>query len=358
MTLSIALTFQRVAYASAIPQIVPKRFLGHANGVVGMATGVAQLVVPLVAAGLLAVVGLGGILVIDVQLRRGDPGAGRRPVPRTMAWKRRETVLKEMAEGFRYTWGHLGIRRMLLFFAVVNLFMSPLFLLVSPLVLSFGEMGDVGRVTFFGGLGVFLGGLAMTFWGGPRRLRLRGQLLATLALACFALVIGVQENLVVIAVGVFGMFASLTVLNGIYNTIIQVKVPQRFHGRVFALNQLVAFSTLPIELWAARPVRNCAFEPLMADHGPLASTVGMIIGTGGGRGIALMYVLFALVMAAAVVIGTRMRRLWNFDLEVPDAIPDDVIGFAAINAKGDADGRRPAAARNPPQRNTRSTEEK
>ncbi|WP_245674591.1 non-ribosomal peptide synthetase/MFS transporter [Herbidospora cretacea] len=341
VTLSIALTFQRVAYASAIPQIVPKRFLGHANGVVGMATGVAQLVVPLVAAGLLAVVGLGGILVIDVvSYVVAISVLAVIRFPRTMAWRRRETVLKEMAEGFRYTWGHLGIRRMLLFFAVVNLFMSPLFLLVSPLVLSFAELGDVGRVTFFGGLGVFLGGLAMTFWGGPRRLRLRGQLLATLSLSCFALVIGARESLVVIAIGVFGMFASLTVLNGIYNTIIQVKVPQRFHGRVFALNQLVAFSTLPIGYGLIAPYGTALFEPLMADHGPLASTVGMIIGTGEGRGIALMYVLFALVMAAAVVVGTRMRRLWNFDLEVPDAIPDDVIGFAALHAK------------------TRSTEEK
>nr|WP_245652987.1 non-ribosomal peptide synthetase [Herbidospora sakaeratensis] len=334
VTLSVALTFQRVAYASAIPQLVPKRFLGHANGVVGMANGVAQLVVPLVAAGLLAVIGLGGILVIDVvSYVVAIVVLAVIRFPRTLPWKRRETVLKEMAEGFRYTWGHLGIRRMLLFFAVVNLFMSPLFLLVSPLVLSFADTADVGRVAFFGGLGVFLGGLAMTFWGGPRRLRLRGQLFATLSLAAFALVVGVREDLVVIAVGVFGMFASLTVLNGVYNTIIQVKVPQRFHGRVFALNQLVAFSTLPIGYGLIAPYGTALFEPLMAADGPLTSTVGLIIGTGEGRGIALMYVLFALVMAAAVAVGTRMRRLWNFDLEVPDAIPDDVIGFAEIGAK-------------------------
>ncbi|GLX94481.1 non-ribosomal peptide synthetase/MFS transporter [Herbidospora sp. NBRC 101105] len=359
--LSVALTFQRVAYASAIPQLVPKRYLGHANGVVGMATGVAQLVVPLVAAGLLAVVGLGGILLIDVvSYAVAIVVLAAIRFPRTLPWKRRETVVKEMAEGFRYTWGHLGIRRMLLFFAFVNLFMSPLFLLVSPLVLSFADTADVGRVAFFGGLGVFLGGLAMTFWGGPRRLRLRGQLLATLSLAAFALVVGVREDLVVIAAGVFGMFASLTVLNGVYNTIIQVKVPQRFHGRVFALNQLVAFSTLPIGYGLIAPYGTALFEPLMAADGPLTSTVGMIIGTGEGRGIALMYVLFALVMAATVAVGTRMRRLWNFDLEVPDAIPDDVIGFAALDAKA---GRgRPEAGRVPrcesASGNRHSTEEK
>ncbi|MEO3859043.1 amino acid adenylation domain-containing protein [Acrocarpospora sp. B8E8] len=334
VSLSIALTFQRVAYSSAIPQLVPKRYLGHANGVVGMATGVAQLVVPLAAAGLLSVVGLGGILAIDVAsytvaiiivliIR----------FPKTMPWKRRESVLTEMVQGFRYTWGHLGIRRMLLFFAVVNLFMSPMFLLVSPLTLSFAELGDVGRVTFFGGLGIFLGGLTMTFWGGPRRLRMRGQILSTLTLACFAFVVGLQEHLVPIAIGIFGMFASLTILNGIYATIIQVKVPQRFHGRVFALNQLVAFSTLPIGFGLVAPYGTALFEPMFLPDGLLADTVGAVIGTGEGRGIAFMYILFAVLMALTVLVGTRMKGLWNFDYTVPDAIPDDVIGFEALRTK-------------------------
>jgi MFS family permease len=338
VALSIALTFQRVAYSSAIPQLVPKRYLGHANGVVGMATGVAQLVVPLAAAGLLSVVGLGGILAIDVAsytvaiivvliIR----------FPKTMPWKRRESVLTEMVQGFRYTWGHFGIRRMLLFFAVVNLFMSPMFLLVSPLILSFAELGDVGRVTFFGGLGIFLGGVTMTFWGGPRRLRMRGQILSTLTLACFAFVVGFQENLVPIAIGIFGMFASLTILNGIYATIIQVKVPQRFHGRVFALNQLVAFSTLPIGFGLVAPYGTALFEPMFLPGGLLADTVGAVIGTGEGRGIAFMYILFAVLMALTVLVGTRMKGLWNFDYTVPDAIPDDVIGFAALRiAEGGA----------------------
>nr|BFE78406.1 hypothetical protein GCM10020093_010070 [Planobispora longispora] len=64
--LSIALTFQRLAYASAIPQLVPKRYLGHANGVNQMVTGVSQLIVPLAAAGLVAGVGLEGVLILDV----------------------------------------------------------------------------------------------------------------------------------------------------------------------------------------------------------------------------------------------------------------------------------------------------
>ena len=56
--LSVALAFQRIAYASAVPQLVPKRYLGHANGVVQLAFGTAQLLVPVIAVGLMAAIGL------------------------------------------------------------------------------------------------------------------------------------------------------------------------------------------------------------------------------------------------------------------------------------------------------------
>lgn len=64
--LSVALTFQRLAYSSAVPQLVPKQYLGHANGAVQLAFGAAQFVVPLVAVALMAGIGLRGVLILDI----------------------------------------------------------------------------------------------------------------------------------------------------------------------------------------------------------------------------------------------------------------------------------------------------
>ncbi|WP_405085490.1 amino acid adenylation domain-containing protein [Microbispora sp. NBC_01389] len=332
--LSVALTFQRLAYGSAIPQLVPKRFLGHANGVVQMVAGTAQLIVPLIAVGLMAAIGLEGILVIDVAsyvvatltllLVR---------FPATMAWKRRESVLAEMMGGIRHSWGNRGFRAMLFYFAVLNIFLSPLFLMISPLVLSFASLAEVGRVSFAGGLGAFLGGLAMAAWGGPRRRRLHGVLLSTLALSVFCLLTGLRPDLFPIAAGAFGMSLCLTLLNGVYATIIQVKVPQRFHGRVIALNTLVAWSTLPIGFGLVAPYGAQVFEPLLAPGGPLAGTVGAVLGTGPGRGIGFMYACFALAIAAVALVGMRIGVLRRFDDEVPDALPDDVVGYQALTRR-------------------------
>jgi amino acid adenylation domain-containing protein len=318
--LSVALTFQRLAYGSSIAQLVPKQYLGNANGVVQMVGGLAQVLVPLFAVGLLAALGLGGVLAIDI----GSYAVAIAVVlavrfPATMAWKRKEALVTEIAHGLRFSWGQPGFRAMLLFFAFLNIFLAPLFLLVSPLVLSFATLHQVGEVALGAGIGAVVGGLGMSMWGGPRRRRMRGMLLWTLLLAGCCAITGLRPTLWVIALGAFGMSLTLTLVNGIYTTIVHVKVPQRFHGRVFALNTLIAWSTLPVGWALTGPYAVRALDPLLAPHGALAGTVGAVIGTGTGRGIGLTYLLFAAAMAVLVLVCLRVPALAGFDTAAPDS---------------------------------------
>ncbi|MFI6300014.1 amino acid adenylation domain-containing protein [Nonomuraea sp. NPDC050790] len=329
--LSVALAFQRVAYASAIPQLVPKRYLGHANGVAQMTTGVAQFIAPLMAVGLMSVIGLGGILIADVV---GYLVAGAVLVftrfPATLAHQRRETVAAEIRAGFRLSIGNRDFRAMVLFFALLAIVLSPVFMLYSPLVLSFAGLPEVGTVALCGGAGAAVGGLAMSLWGGPRRRRMIGMLLLTLVIAASCVLVGLTRSLVLIGIGAFGVSLGLALVNGVYATIIQVKVPQRYHGRVFALNQMVAWSTIPLGVGVLTPIAERALEPLMLPGGALAGTVGTVLGTGPGRGIALIYVIFGLLIAVLVAAALRTRVLSHFDTQVPDATPDDLVGVAHL----------------------------
>ncbi|MFD3758970.1 amino acid adenylation domain-containing protein [Streptomyces sp. NPDC058622] len=332
--LSAALAFQRVAWGSAVPQLVPKRFLGRANGVVQMAFGLAQFLVPLIAVGILHVIGLGGILVFDVVsylIATGVTLAVR--FPDAMAATRRESVGAEIRAGFQRALGNCYFRAMLFWFAVLNIFLSPLFLLVTPLVLSFSSTASAGWVSTAAGLGAVLGGLTLLVWGGPRRMRLRGVLLATLGLAAACVVTGLRPSVTVVAVGAFGMTYGLALLNGIYATVVQTKVPMRFHGRVIAVNTMVAWSTLPIGFALVAPAGPGLLQPLMDEGGALASSVGALIGTGDGRGIGLLYLVFGLAMAALVLISLCIPVLARFDREVPDAESDDLIGLETLQAR-------------------------
>ncbi|MET9337550.1 amino acid adenylation domain-containing protein [Nonomuraea sp. NPDC003804] len=334
VALSVAGSFQRLAYSSAVPQLVPKRYLGHAVGVTQMTNGVAQLVVPLIAAGLLAWIGLGGIVALDVAsyafavlvvlLVR---------FPDTLPWRPREPLPTEIRNGFAYTWHAPGLRAMLVWFAVLNIFLSPLLLLVSPLVLSFATLREVSVVSVVTGLGVLLGGLTMAVWGGPPRRRFSGVLLTTLAIVAGSVVTGLAPSVVLVGVGAFAITYFLTLMNGIYSLIVQIKVPYRYHGRVFALNTLVAWSTLPIGMGLVAPLGAALFDPMLAPGGALAGTVGAVIGVGEGRGIAFLYLVCAVGMVLVVAGALRVRRLARFDTEVPDALPDDLVGVEAITTR-------------------------
>ncbi|MEW1551668.1 non-ribosomal peptide synthetase/MFS transporter [Streptomyces tsukubensis] len=333
--LSVSLTGQRLAFQSSIPQLVPKRYLGHANGVVQISGGIAQVVAPLAAVGLLAAIGLGGVLLLDVvSYAIAALVLGTVRFPRTLGARRRETLRQEIVAGFRLVTGQRGFRAMLIFFAVLNLFLPVLFQLVSPLVLGFSSLGSVATVSLAGGVGAVVGGLAMGVWGGPRHRRMRGMLLVIPVLALFSALTGLRPDLLVVGAGVFGMSASLSLLNGIYLTIVQVKVPQRFHGRVMALNQLVAWSTLPVGFLLIAPLGTAYLEPLMAADGALAGTVGAVLGTGDGRGIGLLYLLLAAGILLLGAVSLRFRALSGFDRDVPDAQADDLVGLAALTSDG------------------------
>ncbi|MFC6021360.1 amino acid adenylation domain-containing protein [Plantactinospora solaniradicis] len=335
--LSVALTLQRLAYASAVPQLVPKRYLGHANGVVQLATGAAQFLVPLVAVAMLHSLGMLGILLFDVAsylLCVAVLLAVR--FPRTMAWQRRETVLAEIRGGFHYFFRRPGLRAMLLFFVGLNAPLAAVLVLVSPLVLVVGSTADAARVAMVSAAGAVAGGLVLALWGGPKRHRMRGLLWAAAGVAASAAVAGLRPSLALIAVGTFCLSFALVLVNGAWITIIHTKVPQRFHARVIALNQMVALSVLSLG-YAVAPLVSTALQPLVDPGGPLAGTVGAVIGVGAGRGTGLLYLLCGLAMGALVVVSLRLPVLAHFDRDVPDAEPDDLVGLAAL-----ADRRPPA----------------
>ncbi|MEV6521219.1 amino acid adenylation domain-containing protein [Longispora sp. NPDC051575] len=324
---SAAGAFQRIGFQAAVPQLVPKRYLGQATGLAQLSNGFAVLLMPVIAAGLFAAIGLVGILAIDVaSYALAVTVLLFVRFPDTMGWRPKERLLTAIAGGLRYSWNHRGFRTMLAYFAIANIFLAPALVLLPPLVLSFGGPAQVAQAVLAEALGAVAGGTLMAVWGGPRSRRMIGVLIGNLGIAAGCLITGLHPSVAVVAVGVFTMAMAMTVSQGIYVTVVQVKVPQRYHGRVFALNQTIAWSTLPIGFAILAPLAVRLFGSAMAPGGALADSVGLVLGTGAGRGIGLTYVVFALVMALITVVAFRMRILRRFDTEVPDALPDDLVG--------------------------------
>ncbi|MFI7491735.1 amino acid adenylation domain-containing protein [Micromonospora echinaurantiaca] len=347
----VAGSFQRIAFQSAVPQLVPKRYLGHAMGITQLSNGFAMLLMPVFAAGLLAAIELKGILLIDVAsyLVAVLTLAVVR-FPDLLGWRPKERLLVAIANGLRYSWQHRGFRLMLGYFAVGNIFLAPALVLTTPLVLSFGTATQVAQVALAEACGAVAGGVLMSIWGGPRHRRMIGVLIGNLGTAVGCVLIGLDASVAMICVGAFWLAMAMTTAQSIYATIVQVKVPQRFHGRVFSLNQTISWSTLPIGFALLAPGATALFEPMLAPGGALAGSVGAVIGTGEGRGIGFAYVCFGAALVLVTLGGFAIRLLRRFDVEVPDSLPDDLIGAQererrlAARAAERAEEKAPVAA--------------
>jgi hypothetical protein len=135
----------------------------------------------------------------------------------------------------------------------------------------------------------------------------------------------------ILAVAAFFYFFSLPVVNGCSQAIWQSKVAPDVQGRVFAVRRMIAWSSLPLAYLVAGPLADRVFEPLLAVGGPLAASVGQLIGVGPGRGIGFLYMVLGFISLLAVVVALLYPRLRRVEAELPD-----VIGEKAPVASGGA----------------------
>ncbi|MFE0026726.1 amino acid adenylation domain-containing protein [Amycolatopsis sp. NPDC059021] len=322
---SLCTAFQRPAYLAAVAQLVPKPFLGQANGISQLGVGAGQLFSPMFAAGLLSVLSLQGILLIDagtflvavvslVMVR----------FPDRLFRKREEPVRAELVNGWRYIARRPGLRSTLAFFIVDHFLYSAGFALIVPLVLVDHGVGTVGMVLSAGGLGALLGALVMGIWGGTRR-RANGMI-AFMGLNNLGLVvIGASGEPWLLAAGMFGMAFTESLINGHWIALVQTKVGLELQGRVLAIFITVVTVTLPLGYLVTGPLADHFFRPLLQPGGALADSLGQVLGTGPGRGLGAVIILSGLLLTGWTVRAWFNRRLRFLEDALPDAVPDAEI---------------------------------
>ena len=170
-------------------------------------------------------------------------------------------------------------------------------MLVQPLILSFSSVGSLGWLMMAGGSGMLAGSLVMGAWGGPKR-RING-VLGFVILGGFAMFMhGLAPSPWLIAVMAPAFLFTIPFVGGSYTAILQGRVPPDVQGRVFATVRMLGSIATPAAYLLAGPLADGVFEPAMAPGGALAPVLGPWIGTGDGRGIAVMFMLSGLMLAA------------------------------------------------------------
>ncbi|MFZ6029473.1 MAG: amino acid adenylation domain-containing protein [Chloroflexota bacterium] len=323
---SIASALQRPAYIAAITQLVPKRYLGQANGITQFGLAASDLLAPLLGGFLVVAIGLQGIILVDcVSFLFAIFTLAVVRFPNTLFHRQEETFWQAITGGWFYIIRRPSLVAMVLFFVVFNYLIAIVNVVQTPLVLSFTSAVVLGMVVAASGLGTLVGSLVMALWGGARR-RAEGMVGFTLPLGLAILISGLAPHPIFPAIGMFGFGMALTLTNAHWQALIQMKVGLELQGRVVSMNQMLGWSMIPIGFLTAGPLVERVFEPWMMNaDGALATGIRTAIGSGAGRGMGLLMIVVGALYIALAIAGWLYRPLRYMEDVLPDAVPDAVI---------------------------------
>lgn len=321
-------TFQIPAYEAAITMLVPKQHFARANGMVQIGIALGQLIAPILGGVLLVFIHLQGIIFIDfvtflfaiiplLLVRFADPQ------DLTNQKLEQKNLLQSAIDGWQYIASRVGLLSLLIFIALSNFIVGFVEVLFTPLVLSFASEIELGTVLSTGGMGMLIGSLVVSTWGGSHRYIL--NVLGFTLLGGFSvLAAGMKTSVVLVALAAFLFFFGLPISTSSSQVIFQKKVPPHIQGRVFALTGAITAAALPLAYVVAAPLAEKVFEPLMSANGLLAGSIGKIIGVGSGRGIGLLFTILGLLTILISIAAYRYPRLRFVDDELPDFNPEEM----------------------------------
>ncbi len=290
----------------------------------------ADIIAPLCAGLVVTLIGIGGVMVVDVvtfciamlalfivHLPRSD---------KPIATEASEPFWQKLTAGLRFITVRRGLLGLLITYVGINLFAAlTYFAILPPMILARTGGSELALASVQGMLGgaALVGGLVMSLWGGPRR-KIHGALgftAVSFLLGDFLFGVGRSLPVWLLAAAVSSFFIPLLV--GSYRAIWQVKVPLAMQGRVFAVQVALQTATMPLGYLLAGPLADHLLEPAMMPGGALAGALGWLVGTGPGAGMGLMFVVTAVLGCLMSLSGYLLPDVREVEIRLPDY---DLVG--------------------------------
>lgn len=299
--LSFMNAFQNPASNVAQSLIIPEKHYARTSGLQAFANSLVTVLTPALAVALLAFGGIQTVLIVDLSsfavaflallLFIKIP-------PIHESGEAKAPFLQGCLSGLRFLREHRALFCLILFFSFVNLLASLAGNAIMPaMILSRTNQNQItlGMVSSAIGIGMLVGSLLAT--AAPpakRRTRVIFISCAVSFLLCDLLWgLGRSE-----AVWVFAAFAGnlpLPFIGVNITTLMRTKVPIEMQGRVFATRDTLQFTTIPLGLFLGGVLADKVFEPFMLSPSPLQHALSLVVGTGKGSGMAVIFLITGVV---------------------------------------------------------------
>jgi len=190
------------------------------------------------------------------------------------------TIWNDIQYGFRYIWSWKGLFIIMIMAAISNFFYNPIITLLPLYVKQQfgGTAAHLGGLQSAQSLGIVLGGLLLSTWGGFRKrvtTTFLGQILQGAATVVFGLL---APALFPIALGVWGFaFFCNVFYNGPLDAMLQAKVKPEIQGRVFTSLYSLSWVAWPVSLIIAGPLTDkIGIQPWIVTGGTISIIMGIL----------------------------------------------------------------------------------
>jgi hypothetical protein len=229
--------------------------------------------------------------------------------------------LSEISEGIIAIRSKKGIMTMIILMTIATFCLGFVQMLSKPLVLAIAGERELGILTTVIAMGMMAGSIGISMIKQPKSYV--GMLsIGLFGCGGFMALIGVSENLVLIAGFGFMMFVFMPAIQIGAEVLIRTNLDNRVQGRAFGLISLITQMGYILAFIAAGILADLVFEPLMQGNTALAISIGAVIGYGAGRGNALLIIITGIGLAVVGIIASRLKSVKN--LEGKEAVDETV----------------------------------
>ena len=299
------------ALRASVTDLVDEDDYVRSAGLLQAASSARYLLSPLLAGLLLPLVGLRGLLALDAStclVTVACSIAVMRAVGRRSTADHDTTAADHLLGGWRAVTARPNVRSLVAVMTFMTLTIGIVQVLLKPILLPHMGTTTMGQVETAAATGILAGAGLVTALA-----RLRPTTLLSLGTA------GAGITMMLLALRTwpwwagltgFAVFACLALCNAGAETLVRLSIDKDRQARVWGTISLVTQLGYLLAYLSAGPLADHVLQPFMDSHSPLAHSLGAVMGTGTGRGAALLVALAGLItIGLAALIHTRRRTL-------------------------------------------------
>lgn len=299
------------AFKATVTDLLAEDDFAKAGGMIQIAGNAKLLISPVIAGLLLQVTHVGTLLLIDIltfftttitiaavkkgMMAKHEGGASR-------------DLRSELKEGMAILRSNAGIQVLIMIMTFVVFCLGFLQILIKPLVLAFAGETELGLLTTISAIGMLAGSLLISI---RKTIRSHVRMLTIGLFGCgiFFASMGVKENVFLITVFGFIMFAFMPAAHIGAEVLIRKNLANEVQGRAFGLISFITQMGYIAAYLMSGLLADYVAEPFLSGDRFAATAVGVVIGTGEGRGSALLIILAGMLLAATGILASRLKSV-------------------------------------------------